>query len=105
MWLDLLLLLVVVRHAELVHALHVHRVQPAEIDLVRKILYLGQTSNAVFIYLFFWQLVEFHIPVRKRSQRQASRKKDQKKLRTVPLVLFSRAGATRKYPANLKRHP
>ena len=102
MWLDLLLLLVVVRHAELVHALHVHRVQPAEIDLVRKILYLGQT----FLFIFGGgQLVEFHIPVRKRSQRQASRKKDQKKLRTVPLVLFSRAGATRKYPANLKRHP
>ena len=53
MWLDLLLLLVVVRHAELVHALHVHRVQPAEIDLVRKILYLGQTSNAVFLFFFF----------------------------------------------------
>ena len=52
MWLDLLLLLVVVRHAELVHALHVHRVQPAEIDLVRKILYLGQTSNAVFLFFF-----------------------------------------------------
>lgn len=48
MWLVLLLLLVVVRHAELVHALHVHRVQPAEIDLVRKILYHGQTSNALF---------------------------------------------------------
>ena len=56
MWLDLLLLLVVVRHAELVHALHVHRVQPAEIDLVRKILYLGQTSNAVFICLLFFFL-------------------------------------------------
>ena len=48
MWLVLLLLLIVIRHAELVHALHVHRVQPAEIDLVRKILYCGQTSNAFF---------------------------------------------------------
>lgn len=50
MWLVLLLLLIVIRHAELVHALHVHRVQPAEIDLVRKILYRGQTSNAFFFF-------------------------------------------------------
>lgn len=59
MWLVLLLLLVVVRHAELVHALHVHRVQPAEKDLVRKILYLGQTSNAVLFFLFFENLWNF----------------------------------------------
>ena len=58
-----------------------------------------------FVLFCFFELVEFYIPVRKHCKRQASRKKDQKKLRTVPLVFFSRAGATTKYPANLKRHP
>ena len=69
MWLVLLLLLLVVRHAELVHALHVHRVQPAEIDLVSKILYYGPMFKCLGRFFFFLKLVEFHLPVSERSQR------------------------------------